>query len=157
MTGPGVRKYPRYNCSVTYQRLRQLLCGNADRFTLPTQLVKDRLGSPVEIRILHKWCERSGRDVVLMTFSTDEGLVEVFCPIGFINGEETVIDGWIGAEINQGSGDNAPIPPPRGIDDLRTLFDGDKNPRSADVSGEPQIWKRADQATFGDLLDDRSA
>ncbi len=139
---------------MTTKELRRLLCGDAERFTLPTRTLKDRLGGPVDIRILSKWCKTTGRDVVLMVYPTDDGKVELFCPIGFLNGEETVLDGWIGCEHHESAGLDVPARGPHGIEDLRTLFDQEREtPSTAADIEKPPSWRQAEQTTFGDLLD----
>jgi len=146
--------------SVTSRQLQQLLCGRAKRFTLPMKVVRDRLGSPSEIRILHKWDSSSGRDVVLMTYAADDGSVDVFCPIGFINDEETVIDGWFGAQSQAALTDDPKspdVPRQRGIDHLRGLFDSATEDNSqtgpSDIVASPE-WRKAEQRSFGDENDE---
>lgn len=138
---------------MTTRQLRQSLCGDADRFTLPLRVIKDRLGDPLEIRILSRWCKTTGRDVVLMTFATDEGNVELFCPIGFLNGEETVLDGWIGAITGASVQEEKPPQKDvvRGVDHLRGLFD--EGSTSTPVQSDPlntPAWRKAKQRSFGD-------
>jgi len=121
-------------------------------------VIKDRLGEPLDIRILSKWCKATGRDVVLMTFATNEGNVEIFCPIGFINGEETVLEGWIGAVTSTPAQQNM-LPAKeavRGIDHLRGLFDEDVS-RSAPVQPDQlsgPTWRKAEHRSFGDSSDE---
>lgn len=148
----------RYNLAVTTRELRQSLCGDAGRFTLPLRLVKDRLGDPLDIRILSKWCKVTGRDVVLMTFPTDEGNVEVFCPIGFLNEEETVLDGWIGAITGASVREHKPTPNEavRGIDHLRGLFDDGHRDSTTVQPGNSStpVWRKAKQRSFGESSDE---
>lgn len=120
-------------------------------------MIKDRLGEPLNIRILSKWCKATGRDVVLMTFATDEGDVEIFCPIGFLNGEETALEGWIGAATSTpAQHENSPVKEAvRGIDHLRGLFDegpGTSTPVQQDQLRSP-VWRTSKQRSFGDLSD----
>ena len=80
---------------MTVLELRTKILGDLKRFTLPLVDLKGRLPEPVEIRFMAKWCQESGRDVVVMTYRLDDGEVDLFCPIGWMNHEEMVLEGWM--------------------------------------------------------------
>jgi hypothetical protein len=80
---------------MTSAELRARLGGRGGRFTLSMADLKDRLGLPDEIRLMRKWCRDTGRDVARLIYKTDDGELEVFCPMGFLNGEEAALDGWV--------------------------------------------------------------
>ena len=143
---------------MTVRELRERLgAGDSSRFTLATHELKNRLGEPIDIRILSGWCKTTGRDVVLMVYPTDDGKVEVFCPIGFLNGEETVLDGWIGSVHRDEVSQDASSPAPPGIENLMTLFDQVRaTPPVVADNEQPPSWRQAEQATFEDLLDEES-
>ena len=105
--------------------IRRALCGPNRAFTLPTSEVKDRLGHPDSIKILRNWCRDTGRDVIVFTYRTDDGEADVIGTIGFLNGEETMLDGYV---IPRGSAaplaENRGFVGPRGVLDREpTLFD----------------------------------
>ena len=93
-----------------------------------------------------------------MTFPTDEGNVEVFCPIGFLNEEETVLDGWIGAVTGAPVEDEMSPKKDavRGIDHLRGLFDeglSTSTPVQPEKLSTP-VWRKAKQRSFGEPSDE---
>ena len=81
--------------TMTGNEIRQAICGKARSFTLSTADIKERIGHPDSIKILPRWCKRTGRDVLVLTYETDEGEAQVLGTVGFLNGEETIFDGWI--------------------------------------------------------------
>jgi hypothetical protein len=99
--GPG-------DSPVTISQLRKLLCRGNKSFTMPLWTLKDRLGHPSSIKILHKWCTKTGRDVVLMTYEVDDGSIDLYCPIEVIKAEETIVDGWFGLTVKRTPGHNEP-------------------------------------------------
>lgn len=80
---------------MTAREIRQLLCGQAATFALPVARVKELLGDPVDIRLLHRWCRVTGRDVAMLTYRTEDGGVTVCGAVGMLNGEQALLDGWI--------------------------------------------------------------
>ena len=80
---------------MTGEDIRKRLCGSARSFTLATAEIKARVGHPDDIRILPRWCRRTGRDVLVLSYSTENGEVQVLGTVGFLNGEETIFDGWV--------------------------------------------------------------
>ena len=80
---------------MTGEDIRQRLCGSARSFTLATAEIKARIGHPDEIHILPRWCRRTGRDVLVLSNSTDQGAARVLGTVGFLNGEESIFDGWV--------------------------------------------------------------
>ena len=80
---------------MTGNEIRQIICAGARSFTLATAEIKERIGHPDSIRILPRWCRRTGRDVLVLTYGTDDGEVQVLGTVGFLNGEETIFDGWV--------------------------------------------------------------
>lgn len=95
---------------------------------------------------------------MLMTFETAEGSVEVFCPIGFLNGEEMKMDGWVGAitEIATNHTNLSHKQPLRGVEHLRGLFDQGSSSGSAGPSEAPDspVWRKAEQRSFGEPNED---
>ena len=80
---------------MTGSELRRRLCGDRQSFTLTTAEVKERLGPPAEVHILPRWCRRTGRDIVVLSYQTDDGEAQVLGSVGFLNGEETLFEGWV--------------------------------------------------------------
>ena len=81
--------------AMTGNEIRQRICGGARSFTLATAEIKARVGHPNGIRILPRWCRRTGRDVLVLTYETEDGQVQVLGTVGFLNSEETIFDGWV--------------------------------------------------------------
>ncbi len=80
---------------MTGNDMRQRICGGARSFTLATTEIKSRVGHPNGINILPRWCRRTGRDVLVLTYETEDGEVQVLGTVGFLNGEETIFDGSV--------------------------------------------------------------
>lgn len=80
---------------MTGNAIRHSICGGTRSFTLATAEIKARIGHPDGIRILPRWCRRTGRDVLVLTYKSDDGEVQVLGTVGFLNGEETIFDGWV--------------------------------------------------------------
>lgn len=109
---------------MTGQHIKELLCGSRKYFNMQVVDLREKIGEPIEVRILSEIKSNDGHQVVLMLIPTDGGAVEVFCPIALIDGRETVIDGWIGAEVT--AYDEKPLDRRpqklRGIDHIKGLF-----------------------------------
>lgn len=80
---------------MTGHEIQKTICGTGRSFTLATAEIKARIGHPERIRILPRWCKKTGRDVLVLTYKSDDGEVQVLGTVGFLNGEETILDGWV--------------------------------------------------------------
>lgn len=80
---------------MTGAQFKRILCGKGRSFALPIDAIKERLGTPRQIHLLSKWCPKTGRDVIVMNYPTDDGQVDVFGVAGFLNGEQAMLDGYV--------------------------------------------------------------
>ena len=81
---------------MTGDDLRRTLCGPRNRsFALSIDEIKQRLGEPRAIHLLPRWCRKTNRDVVVMSYPTEEGEADVFGAAGFLNGEQALLDGYV--------------------------------------------------------------
>lgn len=110
---------------MTAKNIREMICGSKTHFCMRMSDIRERLGAPAEIRMMTGLIHKQGHQVVLLLYTTDAGLLEIFCPIDLIEGHESVIDGWFGAELT--ADDSKPLDRSpqeiRGVDHLRGLFD----------------------------------
>ncbi len=140
---------------MTTIQLRAILCGPTKRFSMPLGTLKDRLGSPSAIRVLRKWCKRTGGDVVLMTYDVDDGSIDVFCPIEIINGVETIVDGWFGPSVIK-TKEHKERPsgrPPVGLDHQLGLYRS-PSPAESPTTKPQSNWRSGDQLSFADQRSD---
>ncbi len=132
--------------TMTGAGLRQKLCDNRRFFTLATGEIKQRLGHPDAIAILPRWCKRTGRDVLVFTYKTDEGEASVFGAVGFLNGEETLFEGWVILVDNTAAERRVQVHgTPGALDVQQTLFED-----WAIISEEPSVESSGAGRVVGD-------
>jgi len=80
---------------MTGREIRSELCGRSKKFSMTVEDVKARVGEPDAIHLLPRWCRHTGRDVIMLTYNTEQGQADVFGAVGFLNGEQAMLDGWV--------------------------------------------------------------
>ena len=132
--------------------LQQRLSGGLQKFTLTVAEVKQRIGEPIGLRIAERFFHDTGRDLVMMTYQCEDGAIEVMGPVGFLEGEQAIIDGWCSSRTNRTAPVVQPLdgpPSTRTLDHLRTVFEG-HDPQEQRNASDGGAWKPGQQLTFGD-------
>ncbi|MCX5658383.1 MAG: hypothetical protein NTW19_01510 [Planctomycetota bacterium] len=112
-------------------QLKRLLCSGDGPILLPIAEVKSRLGEPQDIRLSRKWCRQTGRDLVILTYALDNGEAQVLGFMGFLGGEQALLDGWVVVEEKFPETAIAPSPASAGLQ-VPGLFDAPIAPIEAD-------------------------
>lgn len=76
-------------------RFKDCLRGGTATVCISIDEVRSRVGEPRSIHLSPRWCKRTGRDLVVLTFDLDDGEARVLGFMGFIDGEQALMDGWI--------------------------------------------------------------
>lgn len=125
-------------------QLKQRLCGGAGLISLPIAEVKSRLGEPQEIRLARQWCKQTGRDLVVLTYVLDEGQAQVLGFMGFLDGEQALLNGWVVVEEKPRKVDGRSIHAPVGLP-TPGLFDGP----SGTAKEDSDVTKKAPGGAMG--------